>query len=377
MKVNKLMTMVLISLTVVLLAIVAIKVFIKTSPQFGVKPKGAALKKIENSPNYYQGKFHNSPDRKDEFTFSTYKKLYSAMLNPLPNATPPERILPKYKNKISLEPAGNSQATVVTWLGHSTVLLQMDGCNILTDPMLSPAYGPFPSMARSQRFTNSLPLKIEDLPPIDAVLISHDHYDHLDYTTILAIDKKTNHYYVPLGIASHLLHWGISASKITELDWWDESTVKDLKLIASPAQHFSGRAPGARFSTLWASWVIKGKKHCIFFSGDTGYFEGFKKIGEKFGPFDLTLLECGQYSSMWPNFHMFPEEVLQAHLDLKGKFLMPVHWATFLLSPSHDWNEPIEKLTTKARDQNTSLVTPMIGQSFTLGTEQPQTQWWR
>ena len=243
--------------------------------------------------------------------------------------------------------------------------------------MLGNAYGPVTFMPKSKRFGNSMPVSVKDLPEIDAVLITHDHYDHLDYRTIKQLKGKVEHYFVPLGVASHLISWGVDEKIITELDWWEEVKYKDLTLVSTPAQHFSGRGLMDKFSTLWMSWVIKGKKHNIYFSGDSGYFDGFKQIGKKYGPFDLTMIECGQYSEIWPNLHLFPEYTVQAHLDLRGKVLLPLHWGTLLLSPSHDWDEPLERLFKKAEELDIQLTTPMIGQTILLDSEYSNSKWWR
>lgn len=260
------------------------------------------------------------------------------------------------------------------WVSHSTVLLNIEGTIILTDPVFSKSVSPVPLMGPS-RFTPQMTVHIEDLPKIDIVLLSHDHYDHLDKVSIQALNSKTTRFIAPLGVDGHLLRWGISASKITVLDWWEQATASGVTLHALPAQHFSGRGVFDRNSTLWASWAIVGTNSRVFFGGDTGYHEGFKEIGDKLGPFDLTMLECGAYSKHWPDIHMQPEEAARAHLELKGKVLMPIHWATFNLS-LHDWFEPIERLK-NAAGPDVNIATPMQGELFEVGPIVPQTAWWR
>ncbi len=364
-------------LGIILTVIIILAVFVNFSPQFGKKPTGEILERIERSTNYKNGKFNNTKKGIGDFPFSAYKKMITEMLKKRELATPPNRTLTKYKGDIDLVSPINDSVTQFTWLGHSTVFVQIDGHNLLIDPMLGDAFGPITFRAQSQRFTNSKVVAIHDLPKIDAVLITHDHYDHLDLSSIKQLIGKVDRYFVPLGVSAHLTSWGVDEEKITELDWWEEIQFKGLTLAATPAQHFSGRGLMDKFSTLWMSWVIKGKEHTIYFSGDSGYFDGFKQIGEKYGPFDLTMIECGQFSEMWPELHIFPEQIPQAHIDLKGKALMSIHWGAFLLSPSHDWNEPIERLTKKADEMKIQLTTPMIGQMVTLGNEYPHSKWWR
>ena len=367
----------LIILGIILIFVISITGFVNLSPQFGAEPKGESLERIKRSGNYKDGRFANAPDSVDIWTFSDYMNMISEMLEDRPRATPPKRALPKFTDAIKLNAQPEDSLTKITWLGHSAIFLEIDEHNLLIDPMLGTAYGPVTFMPRGQRFGNSLPVSVADLPHIDAVLISHDHYDHLDYASIQQLKGKVDHYFVPLGVGAHLVSWGVDEQIITELDWWEEAEYKELTVVATPAQHFSGRGPMNKFSTLWASWVIKGKKHRVYFSGDSGYFQGFKAIGERYGPFDLTMIECGQYSTIWPYHHLFPEFTAQAHIDLKGKVLMPIHWGALLLSPSHDWDEPIERLSIKAKELKIPLTTPMIGQTVTLDTEYPDSRWWR
>jgi len=206
-------------------------------------------------------------------------------------------------------------------------------------------------------------------------LISHDHYDHLDYWSITKLKDNVKKFYVPLGVAAHLKAWGVEEVKIVEMDWWEEVKFEELVFACAPARHFSGRGLTNKDSTLWCSWVVKGDNANIFFSGDTGYNEGFKKIGEKYGPFDLTLLECGQYNEGWAEIHMMPEQTVQAHIDLRGKLLMPIHWAAFKLSV-HPWQEPVERLLAKANSLGVKVTTPKIGEPVILGRTLPSSRWW-
>jgi L-ascorbate metabolism protein UlaG (beta-lactamase superfamily) len=264
----------------------------------------------------------------------------------------------------------------LTWFGHSTFLVEMDGKTILIDPMFGRAPSPFPLFGAG-RFSKSLPLKLEDLPEIDIVLISHDHYDHLDHGSINKIKHKVKQFIVPLGVGSHLGRWGVNTDKIQELNWWDELTLEKFTFACTPARHFSGRNVTNRNSTLWCSWVIKGQQTSLFFSGDSGYGPHFKEIGEKYGPFELTLMECGQYDRRWEAIHMFPEQTVQAHVDVKGKWMIPIHWGAFTLS-FHDWTDPIERVTKAAFENDVLISTPKIGESVSIGSEEyPQSVWWR
>jgi L-ascorbate metabolism protein UlaG (beta-lactamase superfamily) len=227
------------------------------------------------------------------------------------------------------------------------------------------------------RFSKSLPIEIEKLPQIDAVILSHDHYDHLDYGSITKLKSKVNQFFTPLGVGSHLTEWGIDSSKVKELDWWDEVQYGDFTFACTPAQHFSGRRMGDRGATLWASWVIKTAENSIFFSGDSGYNAHFKEIGEKYGPFDFAMIECGQYNEQWKQIHMMPEQTVLAGIDLKAKLIMPIHWAAFKLA-FHTWTDPIERVTKKAKEMNMPIATPMIGEPILIDKQNqfPHSDWW-
>lgn len=263
----------------------------------------------------------------------------------------------------------------VTWINHSTVLIEIDGKRFLTDPMWSKRASPL-SFAGPSRFFEP-PVDLDKLPNIDGVIISHDHYDHLDETTIIKLGKLGIHFYMPLGVGEYFENWGIPAKQIHELDWSDFVMVGEShKLIATPARHFSGRNIFSRDNTLWASWVIIGKKHKVYFGGDSGYFPGFKDIGEKYGPFDLTILEIGAYHPNWGAIHLGPVNAVKAHLDLKGKTLLPVHWGTFTLA-LHKWNEPVEELITEANRKNVALMLPRPGQPLSVPNMEYNSEWWR
>lgn len=260
-----------------------------------------------------------------------------------------------------------------SWLGHSSILINIDGFKVLTDPIFKRKV----SLVGPTRFNKELVVEIDDLPPLDAVIVSHDHYDHLNQASIRLLKNKVGKFIVPLGVGSLLKKWGVSADKIVELGWWEEHQVAGgLKIAATPSQHFSGRGLFDRNRNLWASWVIQSTNHRIFFSGDSGYFGGFKDIGNKYGPFDVTFLECGAYNKQWSKVHMFPEQTVQAFLDLRGRILQPIHWATFNLA-LHAWYEPIDRLQEKANAESVVLSTPIMGQIVDYEQSVVTDLWWR
>ncbi|WP_281830698.1 MBL fold metallo-hydrolase [Vibrio nigripulchritudo] len=259
-------------------------------------------------------------------------------------------------------------------LGHSTILMRLDGKLILTDPVLSERASPV-QWAGPKRFHES-PISGEDLPEIDVVVISHDHYDHLDKDAIKLLDGKVKQFLTPLKVGQRMIDWGVNPDKVVEMDWWDEIIVDGIKFVATPAQHFSGRGVFDRDQTLWASWVIQSEQRNLFFSGDSGYFKGFKEIGDKFGPFDVTMVETGAYNELWSDIHMMPEGSMQAHLDLTGSHMMPIHNGTFDLS-LHDWYEPFERVLSLAKENDVTLLTPKFGQEITLDNIPQTSLWWR
>ena len=260
----------------------------------------------------------------------------------------------------------------LTWYGHSALRLETQGKTILLDPMLGDWVAPVPFLGHRFPYKDYNP--VEQLGDIDLVVYSHDHYDHLDYDTLMAIKDRVKHYLVPLGIGAHLQEWGISADHITEIDWWESVELVGCTWTATPARHFSGRSPGTRNKSLWCGFAIQTATHKLFFGGDSGYGRHFEQIGERLGPFDLTMLDSGQYHDRWKNVHMTPEEALRAHEELGGCNLLPIHWGAFSLS-DHAWSDPIERIT-KA-DMEGVVISPMVGQRFGLGKlDECRTAWW-
>lgn len=350
--------------------IFAVILFVNLSPEFGGKVNGEYKEKVEKSGNYKNGKFQNlsKTEVMKDMDWSTVPEYFTNGSKVPDWSIPVEKLPPDYFDNFS------DSLTRLTWFGHSALLLEIDGKKLFLDPMLGPVPAPHP-MLGSKRFNDTLPMAIEDLPKLDAVLISHDHYDHLDYGTIQKLKHKVGKFFVPLGVGAHLRSWGVDKEKIYELDWWEKVDFMGITLVATPARHFSGRGVLDRFSTLWCSWVIKGDDKNIFFGGDSGYDASFKEIGLKYGPFDFAMLECGQYDEQWPEIHMMPEETVQANVDLNSKLLMPIHWGAFKLG-LHAWQEPAQRVSKKAVELNVELATPRIGQSIILGESIPSTNWW-
>ncbi|MGV3623626.1 MAG: MBL fold metallo-hydrolase [Archangium sp.] len=263
----------------------------------------------------------------------------------------------------------------VTWLGHSTVLLEIDGFRVLTDPVFGERASPL-TFAGPKRF-HPVPASLDELPPLDAVLLSHDHYDHLCATTMRELARKPEIPIVTsLGVGAHLERLGIAANRIHELDWHEARDIKGLKITATPCQHFSGRGVSDRNTTLWSSWVIQSDTHKVFFSGDTGITEEFRATGTKYGPFDLVMLEVGAFHPSWGTIHLGPENALKVFQMLGGGTLLPVHWGTFNLA-LHAWDDPAETLVKLAEEQKLRVITPKLGQVFEPTQLDGVTPWWR
>ncbi len=365
------MTLLTIVGALALIIIVGI-LFINLSPQFG---RGVSKKQqIEyaKTNHYADGKFLNETPAIIEMNFLEWVQ---DMMKKDPSRRPSKNI--DVEKIDSVEIVNHStEITQLTWFGHSAFLLEMNGKKILIDPMLGDSPAPHRWLG-PKRYSKELPIEIEKLPFIDAVILSHDHYDHLDYESIQKLKHKVGAYYTPLGVGNHLLEWGISQEKINELDWWGEIKLGEISLICTPAKHFSGRGLFDRETTLWCSWVIKGEKENIFFSGDSGYGDHFKEIGQKYGPFDISLMECGQYNKNWKAIHMLPEETVQASIDLQSKLALPIHWGAFTLS-LHSWDDPVERMTKKAAELNLAVTTPKIGEVLIIGdTNYPTEKWWK
>jgi len=338
------------------------------APQFG---RADVKENPRMSDHYRDGKFFNPQPTS---VSSSWSEMLSATVEYITGGQQrvPKETLPT--KKLALDELGKAKELRVTWLGHSTALIEIDGKLVLTDPMFGKRASPF-SFTGPKRFAADAPVTAEQLPFIDVVLVSHDHYDHLDYDSILALKEKVGRFLVPLGVGGHLRRWGVDEEKIVELDWWQERNEAGIDFAATPSRHFSGR--GLRGNrTLWCSWVVRGAQERVYFSGDSGYFDVFRKIGETYGPFDITLLECGAYDKAWAQIHMMPEETAQAHRDLRGKLLLPIHWGKFNLA-LHAWTEPIERLLVAAQKDGIQVATPLQGEAVRPQESYVSRSWWR
>ncbi len=356
---------------ILLLLLLIVYLFIR-QPSFGNPPTGQRLERIRKSPNYKNESFQNLSETSMMIEGVNMWKIVKEMYFKKHENVRPDHQIPYIKKSFNI--IGGVQPEI-TWFGHSSYLLQISDVNILVDPVFSERASPV-SYVGSKAFGGSNVFGVEDLPPIDIVLISHDHYDHLDYNVIRQLKNRVPVFIMPHGVGSHLEYWGVDPKKIKELDWWEKFiSARGLEFIATPARHFSGRS-FKRNKTLWASYVLRTGKYTLFLGGDSGYDTHFKTIGEKYGPFDMAILENGQYNKMWPNIHMFPEETVQAAVDLKAKILLPVHWSKYSLS-IHPWNEPIERAIKKAADLHVKVITPMIGETITIQPAIETKYWWR
>lgn len=329
------------------------------------------MKKIEKSKQYQNEKFVNYNPGGLDMSFSNMLSTGWKFMVGGKERTPDFQLPVRQVDFTQITNARIDELKV-TWVGHSSQIINLDGIILLTDPV----YENSTTMMGPSRFNGDIPLNIEELPEIDLVLISHNHYDHLNAATIKQIHPKVKQFVVPLMVGAELENMGVPREKIIELDWWDEITLFDNFLVAlTPTQHFSGRSMFDRNESLWGSFVLQGPHHTIYFSGDSGYFQGFKEIGDTYGPFDLTLMECGAYNKRWQYVHMMPEESAQAHLDLKGKIMQPMHWGTFSLA-LHSWYDPMVRVTKAADSLGIKLLTPMVGETVVVNENLRTERWW-
>jgi L-ascorbate metabolism protein UlaG (beta-lactamase superfamily) len=358
---------------ITLLALVVVLVLVGTA--FGwmlsAEVSGQRAKRIAASPNFRDGKFHNAQpaaptevewDSLDQWLFGKEQRVPPA---PIPVVTVDTNRLAR-KSEPGLR---------VIWLGHSSVLIEIDGYRVLTDPVVSDRASPFSAIG-PKRFHPS-PIPLAALTGIDAVVHSHSHYDHLDEATTKRLAQEGTQFYVGLGVGSHLQQWGVAATQINEMDWWESLQLGELTITATPARHYSGRGLFDYQQTLWSSWSISGPKHRFFFSGDSGYSQQFAEIGQRLGPFDLTIIKAGSYGpgQAWIDIHMRPEESALVHTDVRGRVWLPVHWATFNLA-YHDWDEPIKRTLAAAKKHNIRLVTPRVGMLVDIINPAANEAWW-
>jgi L-ascorbate metabolism protein UlaG (beta-lactamase superfamily) len=338
---------------------------------FGARPSGERLARIERSPQYHDGRFRNTlPTVSDGLSFATlWGFLAGGSDHRQPGAAPPVVM------RTAADFADAPDGLRVTWFGHSTLLVEIEGARVLVDPMWGERASPA-SWAGSRRFYPP-PLALADLPDLDAVVLSHDHYDHLDMPTVRRLADRVPRWLVPLGLGAHLEAWGVPSNRIEEFDWWDEAEVAGVRLVSTPARHFSGRSLTDRDATLWTGWAFIGAGHRVWYSGDTALTPQFAEIGARLGPFDLTFIEAGAYNAAWSDVHLGPEQAVAAHRMVQrgaGGVLVPVHWGLFDLA-LHGWTEPAERVRVAAEAAGIRTAFPRPGESVSPGAF-PAKPWW-
>ena len=340
--------------------------------QFGGKVTKELKAQYAHSDNWRKGAFQNlEPTSLGAGLLDMPKMIYKQLSNR--GGREPKQPLPvvPFDKEEFLQP---SEKAKFIWYGHSVMLLRIANKTLLIDPMLGPNTSPIAPMATKRFSENSLDL-IDAFPEVDVVLLTHDHYDHLDLVSIEKLKHKTKQFYVAIGVKRHLEAWGVNSESITEFDWWDSQSFGDIQITFTPTRHFSGRGLTDRGKTLWGGWVFKTANENIWFSGDGGYGKHFKEIGEKLGPFDIGFMECGQYCVDWDLIHLFPEEAVQAAIDAKVARILPVHWAGFSLSYQHTWKEPAEDFVKFAQANQIDYLLPRIGELFEVSSELKDC-WW-
>ncbi|MDX6315030.1 MAG: hypothetical protein QOF84_3071 [Streptomyces sp.] len=350
-------------------------------PAFGDDPSGDRMERIRRSPNFADGVFTNPVTARMAPAGSMLKFVQTYFRKEERSRRAPAGKIPLYGAEATLAELAAPPATGLrlTWMGHSSVLAEIDGRRVLFDPVWGERCSPFNFVGPKR--LHPVPVPLAEVGTVDAIVISHDHYDHLDMPTVRALAGTGTRFVVPLGVGAHLERWGVPEDRMTELDWNESTQVAGLTLTATPARHFCGRAIRNTQHTLWASWVVEGPEHRVYHSGDTGYFPGFQDIGASYGPFDATMIQIGAYSEYWPDIHMTPEEGVRTHVDLQGGapahgVMLPIHWGTFNLAP-HPWEAPAEGTVAAARLAGATVVAPRPGEPFEPAVGLPLDPWWR
>lgn len=337
-------------------------------PTFGSEIGGERLERMRRSPAYVDGKFENSPPYKSSLALWQNIQDYSGGQVREPPFTIP--VLPLPPGALQAPPVAGMRAI---WFGHSTTLIEIDGLRIMTDPVLSQRASPFQFLGPERMHPPPVPLA--RLEGIDAVVISHDHYDHLDMDTVRQLARGGTHFFVGLGIGAYLQRWGVPLVQIHEMDWWEKAEFRGVEIHNTPARHYSGRK-SMDDSTLWSSWMIKSAGYSVYYSGDTGYGPHFGEIRKRLGAPDLVLMKVGAYGQSWLDIHMDPESAVQAQRDLGSTVMLPVHWATFNMS-YHAWAEPIERALAAAQGTDVQVVTPRVGEPYEFGQPFVNQNWFR
>jgi len=334
---------------------------------FGARATGPRKARMEASGEWREGHFVNPQPLQNDAWGSVVTLLHAS---PWVSPTEPVDVVrPDPKMFATPPPTGLR----VTWLGHSTTLVEIDGHRVLTDPVWSARVTPVPGLGPARWYPP--PIALADLPPIDVVVISHDHYDHLDAPTIVALNAMKVRFVVPLGVGADLAAWGVPEAQITELDWWGHVDFGDLTVFCTPARHASGRQLFDKDAKLWAGYAFVSGKHRVYFSGDSGLFPALRDIGFRLGPFDLTMIEVGQYDAAWPDWHMGPEQAVRAHEMVRGRVLLPVHWGAIALA-AHGWTEPIERVLVAGTEAGATVLAPRPGESVEPELHPAPRRWW-
>ena len=363
----------MISFLIILAGIpLGIHFYIRFNPQFGGKLSATLVERYQKSPQWSQGIFQNTVITTMNISVKNIPGLIRQQITGRKNRAPKKKI-PVIPLDIEAFSSVAEQPKFI-WYGHSVLLLKIAGKNILIDPMFGQDASPVGPIT-TKRFSNNTLEIIDQLPEIDLLLQTHDHYDHLDYKSILKLQGKVKNYWVGLGIGRHLEKWGVESSLIREFDWWDEDLFEEINITYTPARHFSGRGTSDRSKSLWGGWVLKSHNYKIYWSGDGGYGDHFEAVGQALGPFDIGFMECGQYNEHWHQIHMYPEEAVQAAIDAGCKKAMPVHWGGFTLA-LHNWQEPIRRFQNEARNKSLAIITPEIGEIVILDQERDWQNWW-
>jgi len=352
-------------ISVVVLLIIGGFAYLMLAPTFGAKPTKESLARMKLSEHFVDGKFVNNEETQVDTRQPGESLEIAGYIFPDKDKNP-QSPLPSVQFDKTTFKEGD-----LVWFGHSSVMLRSEQSNILIDPVFHRA-SPVPIGGKP--FAMTVEPAVSDLPAIDVILISHDHYDHLDHVTIGKLAATAKLFLVPLGNQGHLLRWGVPAENIIEMDWFESHRVGGNTFTLTPSRHFSGRGITNRFSTLWGSWVIESSHLSVFYGGDSGYTEDFKRIGERFGPFDIAFIENGAYDRSWAQIHMMPEQSVQAALDLNATLFFPIHWGKFDLA-KHRWTDPIERAVKAANAKNIPIVAPIVGQVFQLESP-PFETWW-
>lgn len=336
-------------------------------PVFGKTPGDERLERMQRSPQWRDGAFRNA---QPSFSGGSPASIWEWFFGDKDLRQPDAPVPLVRRSRADFE---KPQDLRLTWLGHATTLVEIEGRRLLIDPLFSRHASPGP-MFGVARFHDP-PLPLDELPDLDAIVLTHDHYDHLDWRTVRQLADRVPRWVTPLGVGAHLERWGVAPERITELDWWDRTEVSGLELVCTPARHFSGRGLTDRNRTLWSGWAILGTGHRVYATGDGGMQRAFAEVGERLGPFDATLAEVGAYNADWADIHMGPEQAVRAVQDARGGLLIPIHWGTFNLA-FHGWTEPAERVWVAAEEAGIGLVIPKPGQSVTPASPEPVTRWW-